>query len=93
MKVKNFKINVVVDDYWKKSLITVEEDFTIRQLRKEMDLPEGYSFLVDWIRATDDSILEDWDLVELHYDTLTLVDRLQKEVRELREIIKDLHLN
>ena len=93
MKVKNFKINVVVDDYWKKNLMTVEEDFTIRQLRKEMDLPDGCSFFVDWIRATDDSILEDGDCVELRYDTLTLLDKLQKEVGELREIIKDLHIN
>ena len=93
MKVKNFKINVVVDDYWKKSLITVKEDFTIRQLRKELDLPDGCSFYVDWIIATNDSILEDGDCVELRYDTLTLLDRLQKEVGELREIIKDLHLN
>ena len=90
MKVKNFKINVVVDEYGKKTLMTVEDNFTIRQLKWNMNLPEGCELWVEWNRATDDCIIEDWDLVEVRYDILTILDKMQKDIVELRELVNEI---
>jgi hypothetical protein len=43
MKTGNiFKINVVVNNYGEKSLVTIEEPFTVEKLREELDIPDSW---------------------------------------------------
>lgn len=79
MKVKNFKINIVVQQWEEKSLITVEKDFTIKSLREQMNLPEGCEFFCKWIQLPDCAVIEDWDLIEVKSDVLAMIDKLQKD--------------
>lgn len=79
MKVKNFKINVVVQQWEEKSLMTVEDGFTIKSLREQLNLPEGCEFYCNWMLAPDCAIIEDWDLIEVKSDVLAMIDRLQKD--------------
>lgn len=79
MKVKNFKINVIVEQWWEKSLITVEENFTIKSLREQMNLPEGCEFFCEWIQLPDCAVIEDWDCIEVKSDVLAMIDKLQKD--------------
>lgn len=90
MKVKDFKINVVVDEYGKRTPMTVENNTTIKTLREQMNLPENYEIYFGWQRAPDWAILEDWDLVEIKYDILTILDRMQKDIVEFRELVKEI---
>ena len=87
MKVKNFKINVIVQQWEEKSLMTVEEDFTIKSLKKQLNLPEGCEFYCNWILAPDCAIIEDWDLIEVKSNVLAMIDRLQKDFGELIKLL------
>lgn len=79
MKVKNFKINVVVQQWTEKTLMTVEDNFTIKGLREQMNLPEGCEFFCGWIQLPDCAVIEDWDLIEVKSDVLAMIDKLQKD--------------
>ena len=50
MKTGNiFKINVVVNIYGEKSLVTVEEPFTVEKLREELDIPDSWELFCSWV--------------------------------------------
>lgn len=91
MKDKNiFKINVVVNIYGEKSLVTVEEPFTVKKLREELDIPDSWKLLCSWVPAVNDCVLEDWDVVEVRYDLKTVLNKMEKEIGEMRTIMTDL---
>ena len=90
MKVKNFKINVVVDEYGERTLMTVEKDFKIKNLREQKNFPKGCEFYCNWFKVRDECIMEDWDLIEVRSDVLTILDKMQKDIVELRELVKEI---
>ena len=90
MKVKNIKINVVVDTYGEKSLMTVEEPFTVGKLREQLDIPDSWELFCSWMPAVNDCVLEDWDLIEVRYDLATVLSKMEKEIGEMRTIMTDL---
>lgn len=90
MKVKNFEVNITIDTYGKKTLMTVEEDFTVGELREKLKIPESWKVHCNWMPTVDKCVLEDWDVVEIRYDLPTLLCKMEKEIGEMRTIMTDL---
>ena len=90
MKVKNIKINVVVDTYGKKSLMTVEEPFTIEKLREQLAIPDSWELYCLWMPAVKECVLEDGDVVEVRYDLTTLLSKMEKEIGEMKTLMTEL---
>lgn len=90
MKVKNIKINVIVDEYGERTLMTVEDEFKIKNLREQKDFPKGCEFYCNWFKVTDDCIMEDWDLIEVRYDLTTILSKMEKEIGEMKTIMTEL---
>lgn len=90
MKVKNFEVNITIDTYGKKTLMTVEEDFTVGELREKLKIPESWEVYCNWMPTADKCVLEDWDVVEIRYDLPTLLCKMEKEIGEMRTIMTDL---
>lgn len=70
---------MVVQQWTEKTLMTVEDNFTIKSLREQMNLPEGCEFYHEWIQLPDCAVIEDWDLIEVKSDMLAMIDKLQKD--------------
>ena len=85
-----FKINVVVNNYGEKSLVTVEEPFTVEKLREELDIPDSWELFCSWVPAVNDCVLEDGDLVEVRYDLATVLSKMEKDIKEMKTIMTDL---
>ena len=91
MKTGNiFKINVVVNIYGEKSLVTVEEPFTVEKLREELDIPDSWELFCSWVPAVNDCVLEDWDVVEVRYDLKTILSKMEKEIGEMKTLMTEL---
>lgn len=79
MKVNNSEINVIVEQEWKMSSMTVGKDLTIKGLKEQLNLPKGYEIYYKWEQMPDCAIMDDWDCIEIKTDVEVVVDRLQHD--------------
>lgn len=79
MKANNIEINIIVEQEWKMSSMTVEKDLTIKGLKEKMNLPKGYELYYEWKQMPDCAIIDDWDCIEIKTDIEVVVDRLQHD--------------